>query len=197
MSVPVRLATLAAALAATAGCVSVGDEAARPGPSHSSGPRDGEGAQPGGAATTVDGGYGRYQGGRDAKPHLDGGGPRKKGASPSAPAPGSDPEPGPNPDPGPGPAGAPAPKPDDPRPARPTQAPRPTTPGAPTPVAPPEPTPTRVTPAPEPPKPTPEPPAPEPTPAEPSSSAHEEPPAQGHAARMFRHEPSPEAGSPV
>ncbi|MFF2021681.1 hypothetical protein ACFVW2_07700 [Streptomyces sp. NPDC058171] len=187
LPVPVRLATLAAALAATAGCVSVGDEAApRGGPSQPSGSRSGGSAvETDGVPEAVSDADGHRTGGsRNAKTQHSGKPADPDAKTPSASAPGT--------------AAPGAPK--ATTPAGTTRAPRPVEPGAPTPKPPePAPTPTRTTPEPEPPKPTPEPPAPpEPTVAEPSSSAHEEPPPQGQAAaRTFRVEPSPEAGQPV
>ncbi|MFF2852479.1 hypothetical protein ACFVT5_40210 [Streptomyces sp. NPDC058001] len=173
--VPVRLAVVAAAVAATAGCMSVGDDAGRPGPSHSAGPRGGAAAPDGGTGATGGGtGHHDEHGAKaDSRPGAD-------GASPSASLSGTE-----SPT-----ASAPGKPPGDAKPDVPNK------PDVPTPTHP-DPTPPRNTPDPTPTKPDPEPSSPDPTTPEPSSSAHEDGPSGDQAARFMRMEPSPEAGEPV
>ncbi|MFE2047385.1 hypothetical protein [Streptomyces sp. NPDC059459] len=182
LNVPVRLAATAVAVAAVAGCMSVGDGASGGGarPSHSTGERGDEapgggpaltGGNAGYGAAAADEGRGRGKGKKGKGEGKDAGGGKsgdkgRKGTDAS-------------------PATAP--------PGRVTGAPPVQGGGE-------EPAPTR-TPPPEPtrtvepePTPTPEPPVtptPEPTP-EPSSSAHEPPGTQ-----LAHREPAPEAGVPV
>ncbi|MFF7793838.1 hypothetical protein [Streptomyces sp. NPDC007991] len=172
--VPVRLAATVVAVAAAAGCMSVGDDAGGSAkPSHSTGRHGGE-APDGGSATSGGGtgfgatadaerGHGKDKKGKKGK-NGGAGEPVSPGVSPSAvvgpSAPGRD-TPG--------------------RPAGPT--PKPPAPPTPTRTAEPEPTPTptEVTTSPEP---TDKP--------EPSSSAHEPPGPQ-----LEQREPAPEAGAPA
>lgn len=172
--VPVRLAATVVAVAAAAGCMSVGDDDAGGSvkPSHSAGQRGGEapdggpavsGGGAGFGAAGADGERGRGKGGKGKRGKGGGAGESVSPAvSPSADVsptvPGRD-KPG--------------------GPVRPT--PKPPVPPAPTRTAEPEPTPT-------PPEPTA---SPEPTP-EPSSSAHEPPGPQ-----LGQREPAPEAGAPA
>ncbi|MEU8982942.1 hypothetical protein [Streptomyces sp. NPDC048309] len=167
--VPVRLAATVMAVAAAAGCMSVGDDGSRPGPSHSAGQRAGE-APDGGSA--VNGGGAGFHAGREAKgdasakPGESASGTASPSASeggkakPSAQAPGKG---------GKGQPGPPGP-----------------TKGVPSPPA------STADPTPPPPPPPPsDPPSSDPTTAEPSSSAHEQ------ATQLVQREPAPEAGSPV
>jgi hypothetical protein len=170
--VPVRLAAAALAVAASAGCMSVGDDGgSRATPSRSAGQRGGEapdgGSVVGGAVPdhrgTSDGKHAR------TKPRRSASGSASPSADESGPAeprkPGKDGKDGKDGGGGknPGPGG-PAPTKEQPTPTRPA----------------PEPTPTRETPAP----------SPEPSTAEPSSSAHPEPEPQ----LAERREPAPRAG---
>ena len=167
--VPVRLAAVVLAAAATAGCMSVGDDAGRPGPSHSAGRRaDGV---PGGGSAVGGGGAGSYSGksGRSGKGGKGGKVSAKPGESASADASAS---------------ASPGAKPSEKAPDKGGTPSKDTeSPGG-------EPTPTRTTsePSPEPPPPSP----PDPGTPEPSSSAHEQPVTQ-----LIQREPAPEAGSPV
>lgn len=177
--VPVRLAVTVMAVAAAAGCMSVGDEeGGRAGPSHSAG-QPGEEA-PDGTSAGAGGGFGMGAAGGDGKHGHGKGRGGKATASASAPA---------SPSAGrsaPATAGA----------VKPGKSERP---GVPTPTGEQPTAPTR-SPDPEPPAPTPEPPSPtpEPTVAEPSASAHED---GGTTAQLADREPAPEAapeaGSPV
>ncbi|MGC9442339.1 hypothetical protein [Streptomyces sp. WG5] len=183
--VPVRLAVTAVAVAAVAGCMSVGDDVSDGGvrPSRSAGERDGEasgggpevsGGTAGHGAAAADERRGRGKGekgkddgkgkGKDEGRSKDEGG-KGKDAQPSDPAPV-------------GPAGPTPGKGGDDEPA-PTRTP----PAEPTRPVEPQPTPTAEPPAS---------PTPEPTVAEPSSSAHEPPGTQ-----LAQREPAPEAGQPV
>ncbi|MFJ8110013.1 hypothetical protein [Streptomyces sp. NPDC096132] len=179
MYVPVRLAATLMAVAATAGCMSVGDDAGgRAKPSHSTGRHGGE--APDGGPAGVGGGYMGAAGG-DGK-HRHGKGKGKDGASASASASAS---------PSAGASGAAS--------AGPVKPGSTVKPGQPTPPNPqPTPPPHSPDPDPEPPAPSPEPPtpSPEPTVAEPSSSAHETS-GGGTSAQLSQREPAPEAGAPV
>ncbi|MFF4270747.1 hypothetical protein [Streptomyces sp. NPDC001536] len=167
--VPVRLAATVMAVAAAAGCMSVGDDdggkSAKP--SHSAGQRGGE--APDGGSAVSGGGDGYGVAGADGKHgKKKGKGKAGESASPSASesagesaSPSADVKPG---------------KTDKPQPT-PTKPP-------PTPTKPPEPTPT--------PTPTPDPPSPTPTAAEPSSSAH-----PGTEPQLTQREPAPAAGTPA
>ncbi|WP_416986406.1 hypothetical protein [Streptomyces sp. T028] len=176
MYVPVRLAATVLAVAAAAGCMSVGDDAGGPAkPSHSAGQRSG--VEPDGGPAGVGGGYMGAAGG-DGK-HGHGKGRGKHGASASASASAS-PSAGGSASASAGPAkpGRTV-KPGEPTPTN----EQPTTPGSPDP---------------EPPAPSPEPPSPvpDPTVAEPSSSAHEET-GGGTGPQLIQREPAPEAAPPV
>ncbi|MFE2294499.1 hypothetical protein [Streptomyces sp. NPDC059452] len=166
LSVPARWAAVTAlTIAASTGCMSVGEDAARPGPTASSDPK-GRAVEPNGETAPVSGGAAR-RGGGDAHTHSDADSDRKNpkgkpsptasGAVPSDTPKGVRPEPG------------------APQPSRPGQPPAPTPstpgPGEPPPVAP-EPS------APPVPDPDPE---PEPEPTEPS-----EPPPSASPAAQFR-----------
>ncbi|MER7965439.1 MULTISPECIES: hypothetical protein [Streptomyces] len=182
--VPVRLAATAMAVAAAAGCMSVGDDAPGGGtrPSHSAGERDGEvpeggpsvsGGNAGYGAAVADGKRGKGRkgeaedgdGAEDDGGGKDGGGEKGEDASgserPAGRPTGNRPGDGGNHDPGP------------------TR----TLPAEPTRPAEPEPTPPEEPPAS---------PTPEPTVAEPSSSAHEPPGTQ-----LEQREPAPAAGTPA
>ncbi|WP_411119606.1 hypothetical protein [Streptomyces sp. 058-1L] len=177
LSVPVRWAAVTAlTIAASTGCMSVGDDGARPGPSRSSDPKR-QAVEPNGETVSGSGGAGR--GGGDAHPHSDSdrknpGGrpsPEASGAVPSATPKGPRPEPG------------------APQPSRPGHPPAPTPstpgPGEPPPVVPEPPTP----------PPTPDPgPDPEPEPTEPS-----EPPPSASPAAQLRTQAmgGPEEGRPL
>ncbi|MFA3877032.1 hypothetical protein ABS735_25640 [Streptomyces sp. MMCC 100] len=182
--VPVRLAATAMAVAAAAGCMSVGDDEPGGGvrPSHSAGERGGEVPEGGPAVSGGNAGYdaaaadGKDGRGKKAKgkgeDKAEGDGEGKggesgegKGASASAP-------------PAARPTGARPPNGGnhDPEPTR-------TPPAEPTRPAEPEPTPPEEPPAS---------PTPEPTVAEPSSSAHEPPGTQ-----LEQREPAPAAGAPA
>ncbi|MEU2783395.1 MULTISPECIES: hypothetical protein [unclassified Streptomyces] len=173
--VPVRLAATVVAVAAVAGCMSVGDDGGgeKAKPSHSAGQRGGE---------APDGGPAARGGGSGFGPHADVDGKRgkKKGKGKGKKAGGSA-EPSDSPS-----AGASASRPAGGGPEQPgrTDGPGPTRPADPEPTRPaePEPTPTQ-----EPSTPTPTPPT-----AEPSSSAHEE-----TAPQLGRREPAPAAQAPV
>ncbi|MDQ1037294.1 hypothetical protein QFZ75_003710 [Streptomyces sp. V3I8] len=164
--VPVRLAAAALAVAASAGCMSVGDdEGNRATPSHSA-QRRGDGASDGGTAVngvgpgrrgTSDGKHARVKPGRSASGSASPSAGESGSAAPEKP--GKDGSTGKQPGPG-----KPSPTKEQPTPTRPA----------------PEPTPTRETP----------PPSPEPSTAEPSSSAHPEPEPQ----LVERREPAPRAG---
>ncbi|MFD9394305.1 hypothetical protein ACFWBB_27305 [Streptomyces sp. NPDC060000] len=170
--VPVRLAATVMAVAAAAGCMSVGDEeGGRTRPSHSAGQRGGE--APGRDSEGAGGGFGMGAAGGDGK-HGHGKGDRGKAKAPASAS--AVPPTG-----GSAPASAGAVKPG-----------KSEKPGAPTPTGGQSTAPTR-SPDPEPPAPTPEPPSPtpEPTVAEPSSSAHEGD--GGAAAQLMDREPAPEA----
>ncbi|WP_435216108.1 hypothetical protein [Streptomyces sp. bgisy034] len=174
--VPVRLAATVVAVAAAAGCMSVGDDAGggNAKPSHSAGQRGGE-APDGGSAVSGDGsGYGAH--GQDGKPDKskDKGKDEKKAGKSASPE--ASPSAG---------ASASAPAGGD-RPPKPGQSEKP----GPTRTA--EPSPTRTV-EPEP-TPTEEPTTatPAPTQAEPSSSAHEE-----TGPQLGQREPAPAAGSPA
>ncbi|MFI7499629.1 hypothetical protein ACIBVL_14240 [Streptomyces sp. NPDC049687] len=176
MYVPVRLAATVMAVAAAAGCMSVGDdEGGRAKPSHSASHRGGE--APDGGPAGVGGGYMGAAGGDGKRGHGKG----KARASASASA-SSSPSAGASAS-----VSAPHVKPG-----------RTEKPGMPTPPRAQPSTPPR-SPDPEPPAPTPEPPvpSPEPTVAEPSSSAHEEGGSGGTAAQLTQREPAPEAGTPA
>ncbi|MBQ0890144.1 hypothetical protein KBZ94_35355 [Streptomyces sp. RM72] len=179
--VPVRLAATALAVAAAAGCMSVGDDESGGGarPSHSAGERGGEapgggpavsGGNAGYDAAVADDGHGK---GKKAKAKgkgkgdgkgKGGGGEGRAGAASEPPAA--------------HPTGAPPPNGGNhgPEPTR-------TPPAEPTRTAEPEPTRTAEPPAS---------PTPEPTVAEPSSSAHEPPGTQ-----LEQREPAPAAGTPA
>ncbi|MFF3612268.1 hypothetical protein [Streptomyces sp. NPDC002580] len=167
LHVPVRLAVTVVALAAAAGCMSVGDDGERPGPSHSAGRRAGEapGDEPAAGVGGVGsrGGKGGHGGKGKAKPGESASGDPSASASESA-------------------SGKPSAKATE-KGGKPSAVS----------VPPGEPTPTRTTeePSPEPPPP-PSPAEPDPGPAEPSSSAHEQ-----QATQLVQREPAPEAGSPV
>jgi hypothetical protein len=169
--VPVRLAATVIAVAAAAGCMSVGDDGAGGSvkPSHSAGQRgakapDGGSAVSGGAgygtgAADGEGGHGKGKGGKGKRAPGKSGGPS---VSPSAVA------------------GTSAPTDDKPgKPARPS----PPRTSAPSPTRTPDPEPTPTSPGPSA--------SPDPTP-EPSSSAHEPPGPQ-----LAQREPAPEAGAPA
>ncbi|MCZ9351136.1 hypothetical protein NGM36_15220 [Streptomyces mutabilis] len=178
--VPVRLAATAVAVAAAAGCMSVGDDASGGGarPSHSAGEQGGAAPDGGPAVSSGNVGYGaaaadeargrgkgkkgKDKGEDDGEEHGEGG--KGKGGTPSAEPPArATPPPVKGGDDGPAPTRTPPPEP--------------------TRTAEPEPTPTEEPPAS---------PSPEPTTAEPSSSAHEPPGTQlGHR------EPAPTAGAPA
>lgn len=167
--VPVRLAAAVLAVAATAGCMSVGDDAGQPGPSHSAGRQAGgvpaEGSVVGGAeAGSYSGksGKGGRRGKASAKPGKSASGDASASASPGAKPSAKATEKGGTPSRATAPAGG-------------------------------EPTPTRTSaePSPEPP-PVSQPSPPDPGTPEPSSSAHELPMTQ-----LIQREPAPEAGSPV
>ncbi|MFI7401271.1 hypothetical protein ACIBW9_12400 [Streptomyces sp. NPDC049541] len=168
--VPVRLAATVMAVAAAAGCMSVGEDGAGGAkPSHSAGQRGGE-APDGGSGVSGRGfgagvADGKHKGGKRDK-EKDG-----KSASPSA-----------SPSAGDGRSAPPAGKPGNGKSEKPG-VPAPTV-ASPTPThtAEPQPTPTE--------QPTPA--SPEPTVAEPSSSAHEE-----TAPQWAEREPAPTAGSPA
>jgi len=168
--VPVRLAATVMAVAAAAGCISVGDDGSRPGPSHSAGQRGGE-APDGGSA--VSGGGVGFHGGKGAKGGTGSAKPDEStspgasmaasasgGAKPSAKAP----EKG-----GTGSSNESVPPKGE---ASPTDTPA-------------EPTP------PPPPPPVSSPPASDPGTPEPSSSAHEQ------ATQLEQREPAPAAGTPA
>ncbi|MFE7034395.1 hypothetical protein ACFU9Y_29190 [Streptomyces sp. NPDC057621] len=167
MYVPVRLAVAALAVAASAGCMSVGDDegSSRVRPSHSAGQRGGE--EPDGGSAVSGGAPGRH-GVSDGK-HA--------GAKPGRSASGTA-------SPSAGESGSAAPK----KPAKGDTGGKKPRPGVPSPTKE-QPTPTRQDPEPTPPKETP-PPSPDPTTAEPSSSAHPEPEPQ----LVERREPAPAAG---
>lgn len=165
--VPVRLAATVMTVAVGAGCVSVGDDGAKPGPSHSARQRGGE--EPDGGPAGPDGAGAEYQGGRGkkgavAEPHASASASKSASASASGTA---KPSPGPTTKDGEG--GDHEDKP--PRPEPPQD----------------EPTPTRTQEQPPPTK-EPEPPAPEPPTAEPSSSAHDQ------GTQLVEREPAPRAG---
>ncbi|MEU6276861.1 hypothetical protein ABZ871_31290 [Streptomyces populi] len=168
--VPVRLVAAVVAAAATAGCMSVGDDAGRPGPSHSA-ERRADGA-PDGGAVVGGSGIGSY-GGKGGKHGKGGKRPVKPGESASGDAPASaSPDAGPSVDvteKGGGPSEGSAPPGDEPSPAG-----------------------TSAEPTPEPPSASPSSAPPDPGTPEPSSSAHEQPVTQ-----LIQREPAPEAGSPV
>ncbi|MFL9659217.1 hypothetical protein ACJ7VE_36545 [Streptomyces sp. PB17] len=183
--VPVRLAATALAVAAAAGCMSVGDE---PGggarPSHSAGERGGAVPDGGPAVSGGNAGYdaaaageGRGKGkkakGKDKGEGRDEGDGKGKGGKDGEGGAGSASEP-----PAARPTGAPPPDggDHDPEPTR-------TPPAEPTRTAEPEPTRTEEPPAS---------PTPDPTVAEPSSSAHEPPGTQ-----LEQREPAPAAGTPA
>lgn len=164
--VPVRLAAAALAVAASAGCMSVGDdEGSRANPSHSAGRRGGEVPDGG---TAVSGGVPGRHGTSDGKHARS----KPKRSAPGAASPSA------------GESGSAAPK--KPGKAR-TDGKKPG-PGVPSPTKA-QPTPTRPEPEPTPTRETP-PPPPDPTTAEPSSSAHPEPEPQ----LVERREPAPQAG---
>ncbi|MFF3942828.1 hypothetical protein [Streptomyces phaeofaciens] len=175
--VPVRLAATVMAVAAAAGCMSVGDdEGGRAKPSHSAGHRGGD--APDGGPAGVGGGY-MGAAGTDGK-HGHGRGKGRPSASASA-------------------SGSPSAGASASASAGPVQPGKTEKPGVPAPTkaqpsAP-------ASPDPEPPVPSPEPPPPsaEPTVAEPSSSAHEPGGAAGGgtAPQLVLREPAPEAGAPV
>ncbi|MEU5593981.1 hypothetical protein [Streptomyces sp. NPDC020298] len=171
LPVPVRLAATAMVLAATSGCVNVGDDAGPARPSHSAGRRGGDASD---GLTVVSGRGGGYGGEAVDGKHGHGGKP-KPGKSASASATPS----------AKGSAASSAPaetgrteKPGDPPPSK----------DQPTPSHTPEPTPTPPPPPPPPPPPA----SSEPPTAEPSSSAHEE-----TGPQLAQREPAPTAGSPV
>ena len=180
--VPVRMAATALAVAAAAGCMSVGDDGSggRAKPSQSAGERGGEvpeggpavsGGNAGYDAAAADEGHGKGKKGAGGdRAGGDGkgkGGEGGKGKDASASAP-----------PAAHPTGAPPPNGGNhgPEPTR-------TPPAEPTRTAEPEPTPTEEPPAS---------PTPDPTVAEPSSSAHEPPGTQ-----LEQREPAPAAGTPA
>lgn len=168
--VPVRLAATVMAVAAAAGCMSVGDDGDRPAPSHSAGHRGGE-APDGGPG--VSGGGAGFHGAKGAK--GDGGSPKpgesvSGSASPSASV-----------------SGGVKPS------AKATEKGGPGRPVEPGPTKA-EPSPTRTTaePTPEPPPPpVSSPPVSEPSTAEPSSSAHEQ------ATQLMEREAGASGGEPV
>ncbi|MFD5640144.1 hypothetical protein ACFWJM_39220 [Streptomyces sp. NPDC127077] len=168
--VPVRLAAAVLAVAATAGCMSVGDDAGRPGPSHSA-DRRADGV-PGDGSAVVGGEVGSYSGksGKGGKGRRHGKASAKPGESASGDASAS-------------PGAKPSAKATE-KDGAPSKASTP--PGG-------EPTPPRTSaePSPEPPPASP-PSPPDPGTPEPSSSAHEQPVTQ-----LIQREPAPEAGSPV
>jgi hypothetical protein len=169
--VPVRLAATVVAIAAAAGCMSVGDDGADGNvrPSHSAGQR-GAKAPDGGSAVSGGAGYG--VGATDGER---GHGKGKDGKGKGAPDESGDPSVSPSAE-----AGGSAPTDEKPgKPARPTP-PRASAP-SPTRTPDPEPTPTPSEPST----------SPDPTP-EPSSSAHEPPGPQ-----LAQREPAPEAGVPA
>ncbi|MFJ5729367.1 hypothetical protein [Streptomyces paradoxus] len=169
--VPVRLAATVVAVAAAAGCMSVGDDAGGSvKPSHSAGQRAG-GASDGGPAVSG-GGSGFGPAGAEGERRRGKGGKGKKGKGGGAGASAS-PEALPSADASPTVPGHDKPG----RPPRPTV--KPPAPPTPTRTAEPEPTPTQEEPTT----------SPEPTP-EPSSSAHEPPGPQ-----LAQREPAPEAGA--
>lgn len=140
ISVPVRLAVSALALAASAGCMSVSDDAGKPAPSAPAG-RQGAAAEPDGglvgsdARVRTDGrGQKKGKGDKDGRDGADGSSPSPSGSAGSSP--GVSPKPG-QPDPGPQPpvpTGDGTPTPPDPEPT-PTEPP----PASPTPDPEPEP----------------------------------------------------------
>ncbi|SES46906.1 hypothetical protein SAMN04487983_10622 [Streptomyces sp. yr375] len=170
--VPVRLAVTVMAVAAVAGCMSVGnDEGGRVQPSHSAGKHGGD--APDGGSAGAGGGFGMGAAGGDGKHGHGKGDGAKASASASATAAPS--------------AGASA--------SASAGAVKPghtDKPGAPTPTRAQPTAPTR-SPDPEPPAPSPEPPSPtpEPTVAEPSASAHED--GGGTTPQLAEREPAPEA----
>ncbi|MEU4085970.1 hypothetical protein [Streptomyces aureus] len=168
--VPARLVAAALTVAATAGCMSVGDDAGRPAPSQSAG-RHVDGVPGGGAAGG--GGIGSFGGksGKGGKGHKGGKASAKPGESASG-------DPSASASPGAKPSAKITVKSGD-------LSENPAPPGE-------EPTPTRTTAEPTPEPPPASSPAPDPGTAEPSSSAHEQPLPQ-----LVQREPAPEAGSPV
>ncbi|MET8946607.1 hypothetical protein ABZX30_24330 [Streptomyces sp. NPDC004542] len=169
LTVPVRLAATAMALAAASGCVHVGDDASPARQSPSAGQRGGQAPD---GLTVVSGRGGAY-GGETADGKHGHGGKAKAGKSASASATPS----------AKGSASA----------STPTRPGRTEKPGDPAPTKA-QPTPTRTAePASTPPPPSPLPPASsEPPSAEPSSSAHE-----GTGPQLAQREPAPRAGSPA
>lgn len=166
--VPVRLAATVMAVAAAAGCMSVGNDGDdRPGPSHSAGHRAGE--EPDGGTSVGGGGIGSH-GGKGGKGHK---GSPKPGESESGDA---------SPSASASKGGKPSAKATDKGGGDPSTDP----------VPPGEPTPTRTTaePTPEPP-PVSTPPSSDPGSAEPSSSAHEQP-----ATQLVQREPHPRPARP-
>ncbi|MDX2531027.1 hypothetical protein ACSCB1_43185 [Streptomyces europaeiscabiei] len=170
LNVSVRLAATVMAVAAAAGCMSVGDEGRKPGPSPSAGQRGGE-KPDGGSAVTGGGGTG-YQSGQGKRRGSASPGPSASRSASAAPAASGAAEPS-------GKATPPKGGTDEGNGEWPEQ-PEPTK-GEPTPPPTVEPQP-----EPEPSKPV-EPPSPEPS-AEPSSSAHEQ------GAQLVEREPAPRAG---
>ncbi|MFH8976360.1 hypothetical protein [Streptomyces sp. NPDC017890] len=179
--VPVRLAVTAVAVAAVAGCMSVGDDVSDGSvkPSHSAGERGGE-VSGGGPAVSGSAGYGAAAAdegrGREKGKKGKGDDGRGKGRSKGEAGKGEDtslsaPPPARPDGTPPGTGGDDAPAPTRTPPAEPTRTVEP------------QPTPTDEPPAT---------PTPEPTVAEPSSSAHEPPGTQ-----LAHREPAPEAGVPV
>ncbi|WP_404190816.1 hypothetical protein [Streptomyces tauricus] len=167
MYVPVRLAAAALAVAASAGCMSVGDDegSSRARPSHSAGQQGDE--EPDGGSAAGREGSGPHGGSDGKHARVKPGKSASGSASPSA-----------------GESGSAAPK----KPVKGDTGGKKPRPGVPSPTKE-QPTPTRQDPEPSPPKETP-PPSPDPTTAEPSSSAHPEPEPQ----LVERREPAPEAG---
>ncbi|MEW1615838.1 MULTISPECIES: hypothetical protein [unclassified Streptomyces] len=165
LSVPARWAAVTAlTIAASTGCMSVGDDAAGPRPSRSADPK-GQAVQPNGETVPGTGEAGHR--GDDAHPHSDADRKKKSGKKPR-----------------PGASGAvPSVTPKGPRPV--PGAPQPSRPGHP-------PAPTPSTPGPgEPPPVVPEPPAPPPTPApdpepEPEPTQPPEPPPSASPAAQLR-----------
>ncbi|UUU32812.1 hypothetical protein JIX56_24640 [Streptomyces sp. CA-210063] len=169
LNVSVRLAATVMAVAAAAGCMSVGDDGRKPGPSPSAGQPGGE-KPDGGTAVTGGGGTGYQAGKRKGRASASPDPSASGSASPSASASGAAKPSGKAAPPKGGKEEGKGERPEKPEPTK----------GEPTP------TPTVVEPEPEPTKPV-ESPSPEPS-AEPSSSAHEQ------GAQLVEREPAPRAG---
>ncbi|KAB2589016.1 hypothetical protein [Streptomyces arboris] len=171
LSVPARWAAVTAlTIAASTGCMSVGDEGARPGPSGSTDSK-GRAVEPNGETVAGSGGAGHRGGDAHTHSDADTDADRKKpGGTPSPEKSGAVPSATPK-------SGAPRPEPGVPQPSRPGHLPAPTPstpgPGEPPPVVPEPPAP--------PPAPAPDPdPEPEPEPTEPP----EPPPSASPAAQL-------------